>query len=772
MARNRATQRSYVFNKGLVTDANPLAFPENTCTSISNYLLASTGHIRPRDALVLEPNHDTTRAIDIDESTRASVSWVKWQQALPGIDVLVLKVGDKLHFRKISADGVFTSSSFTSSIALPAVVPFTQAEVINNTVSFSTSAGYLIVVGKYIEAQHITLDATTYGATATNITIKERDFEGIDDTADPATRPDTLTDSHRYNLVNRGWTDSRIDEFYDKTKTYPALADLVSFGFYDKPTSGREYWDATKISQEPAGTGPALSGRILLETMSGVAKVGGLQTITRIRNIYGVGYTAGSLTFRCGSFLTGSLGLSVGDFVTTTDLTIEYTDSGANLVAVEVDTLGPLEVTSAASGLVTVSCTLPSYSSGIGLATGSTFGDAALHRVEEGTTDLSYLDPETSRFTCTSMFAGRVWYAGIDSKRIGNRVYFSQVLEGVSNAGNCYQEADPTSRHVSELIATDGGVITLGDGGRVLALMPFREYMIIFSSNGVWAVFGKDGIFDATAYGVRKLSDEIIIHKDAVTTTNGGLLFWSTESINVLGIGQTGQLEVSSITKNVLKNLVKAYGPSDWPSIKAMHFVGSARAGFVLPDSKSILWVDTTIGAFYKDDFKTGDSAYILGGFYDVTQNPESREKLVACSLSDGDTTWLAACYTYQSGEYVDFSETGLTEELDSHCIVGHVNGGDAAKAKQGTYMSVHMSTEADSSTYASYLWDYADDPLSNKYSNRQQCYRNAQYHSVSTAKLRVRGWGRSLQVKFENERGKPGEILGWDLDLESNATV
>src|SRR5690606_21646018 len=58
----------------------------------------------------------------------------------------------------------------------------------------------------------------------------------------------------------------------------------------------------------------------------------------------------------------------------------------------------------------------------------------------------------TSRPPTVSFFSGRVWYA------CDSTVYFSQVLDDKAKAGFCYQEADPTSEDISDLIASDGGV--------------------------------------------------------------------------------------------------------------------------------------------------------------------------------------------------------------------------------------------------------------------------------------------------------------------------
>jgi hypothetical protein len=68
--------------------------------------------------------------------------------------------------------------------------------------------------------------------------------------------------------------------------------------------------------------------------------------------------------------------------------------------------------------------------------------------------------------------------------------------------------------------------------------------------------------------------------------------------------------------------------------------------------------------------------------------------------------------------------------------------------------------------------WDFSSSALSGKFTNTQQCYVHDTNYSVASRKLRVRGSGAALQLKFANEAGKPFKLLGWDVELESTASV
>ena len=88
-------------------------------------------------------------------------------------------------------------------------------------VNFTTGDGKLMVVSKYMKPVYITLgvDNTT---TVTEIHLKYRDLDGVDDGLSIEEMPKTLSKAHSYNLSNQGWTTGTINEFFNSQKTYPS----------------------------------------------------------------------------------------------------------------------------------------------------------------------------------------------------------------------------------------------------------------------------------------------------------------------------------------------------------------------------------------------------------------------------------------------------------------------------------------------------------------------------------------------------------------------
>lgn len=82
----------------------------------------------------------------------------------------------------------------------------------------------------------------------------------------------------------------------------------------------------------------------------------------------------------------------------------------------------------------------------------------------------------------------------------------------------------------------------------------------------------------------------------------------------------------------------------------------------------------------------------------------------------------------------------------------------------------------ADSSLLMQARWDWANTSGSNKFSQQVQVYRNTRPNTATIAgfpvvvtKNKIRGKGRSLQLKFTSETGKDAELVGWGVWYNKN---
>ena len=128
--------------------------------------------------------------------------------------------------------------------------------------------------------------------------------------------------------------------------------------------------------------------------------------------------------------------------------------------------------------------------------------------------------------------------------------------------------------------------------------------------------------------------------------------------------------------------------------------------------------------------------------------------------------------------------------------LTGAITAGDSSVDKQVPYVTVHMyrtenSVDSNlvplnpSSCLLRSQWEWSNSPNSNKWSPFQQVYRYRRGYSVNspsdpydtgfemiTTKNKLRGQGRAVSLYFETEEGKDCRIVGWNININGNATT
>ena len=133
-------------------------------------------------------------------------------------------------------------------------------------------------------------------------------------------------------------------------------------------------------------------------------------------------------------------------------------------------------------------------------------------------------------------YAGRIFYL------CGDVLLYSQIIsEDIENANKCYTDADPTSEEMSDVVETDGGLISLPDIGDGVRLAQFGPYLFVFGTRGNVVITGTaNNIFTATAYSAGSLNSVPTQAPDSFVNTEFGVFYWGTTGINVLGSGESG----------------------------------------------------------------------------------------------------------------------------------------------------------------------------------------------------------------------------------------
>jgi hypothetical protein len=426
----------------------------------------------------------------------------------------------------------------------------------------------------------------------------------------------------------------------------------------------------------------------------------------------------------------------------------------------------------------------------------------------------SYFRPKTSAF-----FAGRVWYAGVDYLGFNSKVYYSQVIETPKQLGYCYQLNDPTSRNIRDIIASDGGVIDIQDIASVIKLFVFGNNLLVFATNGVWAISGSGeggSGFSGVDYSIKKLSAVRAVSPLSFVDVEGTPIWWNYDGIWTVGQGQSNNPEVTSVTQDTIQTFFdsiptenKGYAKgafdrnnqivqwvyrSDATSDVDLNMNYDRILNLSLRKGAFFPWtIGNTGGVFVNGVVTTRgiqttytEEAVTDGGVpvTDTSGDPittflsdeeikPSVFKYLVSKLTSGTTfnfTW-AGCSTTNYLDW-DTATSGSGQDYDSRLVSGYNISGQAQRFFNTNYITVYLTNFPNSSCFFQNIWDYASSSDSARVSQSRQAYRERTLVSVQEARLKVRGKGRAVQFKFFSETGKPFFLHGWSTFITQNDDV
>lgn len=207
------------------------------------------------------------------------------------------------------------------------------------------------------------------------------------------------------------------------------------------------------------------------------------------------------------------------------------------------------------------------------------------------------VDRETGRINAIAAFAGRIFYAGILSNVVGGdsrspnlsgTVLFSQLFENKLNLVKCYQEADPTSPDINDIVDTDGGLIQIPECGYIWALKAIKESLFVFASNGVWEIRGGDNGFTATSFMVHKISNVGVYAPKSIVEVEGIIYFWAATGIHAIGRNENGVFQTSNLTIPTIQKLYNAIPDASKKNARGYYDLAQNRARWLYysPETK------------------------------------------------------------------------------------------------------------------------------------------------------------------------------------------
>ncbi len=747
------------FVKGLITEASPLNFPENASLSEENFELLRTGVRQRRLGMDYESNHYLEYISPISDFIKEYSSTYVWEDVIGVVDqdFLVVQTGSFLKFFNLAFKDL-SQEGYVGSTSLPA---FTTG----SPVSFTTVDGKLSVVygSQYIVLITYFPETNVFGLEAG--TLKVRDLWGVDYA--PADEdiyyrpPQSAPDSHFYNLYNQSWgVPRRIAGSPEKTFSDPI--GYFSAFYTELPSYSETVWTAIGIS---SGSTPYESMRAnawseLIGSQPHAAK---------------------------GYFIIDALRRGGGRTLAIERNKERYPEMYLSTYAANAD-------------ITPGGCTVIAEFAGRVFYAG---------------------------------FSGEVIDGDSKSPDLSGYILFSQLVNSSSDVFKCYQEGDPTSREGSDIVDTDGGFVRVSGVSQIKGMIVSGSSLVILAGNGIWELSGgSDYGFSAANYKISKISNFGVVSTASVVRVGETILYWGYNGIYSIARNRYGMLEVSSTTDDTIQTFYGEISDLEKKNSKGVYDDLSKTVRWLYYNSSVFgenpwvmeLVLDTRIPAYYvykiynkpntllkdvftvpsaqftqvSDSVVVGVDIVVAGSDFVITPRMERLPTKTTVKYLVGET--IAGI---PNNAYITFSEYSEGTFRDwgvidakAHLLTGAITAGDSSVDKQVPYVTVHMyrtenSVDSNlvplnpSSCLLRSQWEWSNSPNSNKWSSFQQVYRYRRGYSVNspsdpydtgfeliTTKNKLRGQGRAVSLYFETEEGKDCRIVGWNININGNATT
>lgn len=393
---------------------------------------------------------------------------------------------------------------------------------------------------------------------------------------------------------------------------------------------------------------------------------------------------------------------------------------------------------------------------------------------------------EFLRSECIAWYAGRVFYSGPQTKNLASNIYFSQIVQRTDQYGKCYQNNDPTNEYFADLLADDGGVIRIPEMGVIRRLFTFQDGLMVLASNGVWLIRGASGKgFTANDYRVRNITSIGVDSPMSVINFKGTPMWWGKEGIYAANYNpQYDSYDVQSASLTTIDIFFNDIPAINRQYVKGVFSIYDNVAYWIFNDSASlassdyyvynrVLVFDGYTKAFYPWTISTATPN--VRGVALVVDPSNTNPPAFKFSTTETIDT-VSAYFTYsefRDTNYVDWDTPGTAVDYDSYGIIGYRIHGETEKYFQANYVFTFFNTETNSSCFIQGLWDFTNSGDSGKWSTPQQAYRpSLLYRNINHSRLKVRGKGKALQIKFYSESGKPFNIIGFSCNESVNGDI
>jgi len=754
-----ALQKVYAdFRQGFVTVANPLAYPEGSLKDIINFDILDNGTIKLRPGLQQESSTTIDTGISYSDIERTSISSFLWTNVnnKGSEKIAVIQAGTFIFLYTVLKDRINLDQQLAK---IDLEIPSEQRNI---AISGTAGAGWFFIAHPSIRTKILKKDKTTGVFSLEDITIKIRDlavWRGDTDQQTGLEKGSSLYPMHMYNLRNGGW---------------PVTSDVSQASNADDGVNSNV--DPVRYTNSSIGFYPPIYLSFFL------GKAGGGDTLSE--------QNAFSPWAIKNDYFGNSL-IPLGHFIVDAESWSRRGDADTPFVP-------SLPVT------------------------------RFLERFYEWT---EY--PSNTQF-----YADRVWYSGAQGYReydspvvtdydkkdnldVSNTIYFSQQINAdLGKVGFCYQANDPTAEDLNSLLPTDGGTITIRGAGDILTMKVFGTSLIVFATEGVWAISGIDiNSFNADSFSVDKISNIGPTAVSTISSTNKDIYYIADDAIYALTSDEiTGKASPVDITSAKIKDFYNEIPFSQKKQSKAFYDATNRNLYMLYSDIKDsasniynkVLVFNRDLAAFYKYELGTTNKSIFDGIFYPkdkissiqlgvtvdniaVTLNGESVYLETIFSTESANTIQLLTVDEADNGNiefsFSSFSDTEtftdwgelyqgavefgfdtagdiMRDSIKAPIIISHLERTEDGFKTNGNN---GLELNKPSSCYMQYGWDWAD-----QYIGGTELYRFKRNYvpyglsdpfdygvNVITSKNRIRGKGHSLGLKLTSGNGFDCRLLG-----------
>ncbi len=388
-----------------------------------------------------------------------------------------------------------------------------------------------------------------------------------------------------------------------------------------------------------------------------------------------------------------------------------------------------------------------------------------------GLTGLDTVSSNGQRPSCVSFINGRVFYSGVEADSFNGVVYFSDIIKDTDSDIRFYQKGDPTSEVNPQLLPNDGGTFIIPEAGKILRMVPVKNTLVFFASNGVWTVQGSSEVgFSATDFSVEKISDVPCVDNESFTTIGNFPLWWTNEGIFTLQSSNIGAVSTQNITRDTIHTFFNEIPVASKAKVRGDYNTLTNEIFWIYSTDKlnpsafdRVLVFNTRTQAFYL--YSLPDNIKVI----DVVATP-----IIEFSNYNPDALHNAKFVVEHSTNKIGFARFSNVNLLDwedlvpggvpydSYFVTGPRVRGEGQRKFQENYVTVYTKYVADGSCWVFSIWDYGNVIDSNRWGTPQQATKPNDKFDYSSRRLKIRGNGKSVKFKFQSEENKPFNILGW----------